>query len=101
MLFRSAALFGFGWDDLVLIAFLAYPATLLGGAIWSWLLGRHPTSTVAPFTLLVPITGLLSGHVLLGEAITAAEIAGGLLVVLGLMITLRRRRPMDPLVRLD
>jgi O-acetylserine/cysteine efflux transporter len=89
----GAALAGFDWRDAGLIAFLAYPATLLGMAIWSWLLGRHPASVVAPFTLLVPITGLLSGHLVLGETITPVEIAGGLLVIAGLVVTLLRGRP--------
>jgi O-acetylserine/cysteine efflux transporter len=90
-----------GWSDAALIAFLAYPATLLGGAIWSWLLGRHPASVVAPFTLLVPITGLISGNLILGETITAMEIAGGLLVIAGLAVTLIRRRPIEAPIRLD
>ncbi|UJW84194.1 EamA family transporter [Devosia sp. SL43] len=89
------ALAGFNWSDAGLIAFLAYPATLLGGAIWSWLLGRHPATTVAPFTLLVPISGLLSGYLVLGETITAIEIIGGLLVIVGLGVTVWRRRPLQ------
>lgn len=87
------ALAGFSWSDAGLIAFLAYPATLLGGAIWSWLLGRHPASVVAPFTLLVPITGLLSGYLVLGEVITPIEIVGALLVIAGLVVTVLRRVP--------
>lgn len=86
------AITGFGWSDAALIAFLAYPATILGGAIWAWLLGQHPASTVAPFTLLVPITGLLSGYLVLGETITPIEIAGGALVIAGLVVTLLRRK---------
>lgn len=85
------ALQGFSWSDAGLIAFLAYPATLLGGGIWSWLLGRHPASVVAPFTLLVPITGLLSGYLVLGEVITPIEVGGGILVIAGLLITVLRR----------
>jgi O-acetylserine/cysteine efflux transporter len=96
-----SALAGFGWSDAALIAFLSYPATLLGGAIWSWLLGRHKASIVAPFTLLVPITGLVSGHLVLGETITPTEIAGGLLVIAGLVVTLVRRKPIEPGLRLD
>lgn len=96
-----AALAGFSWSDAALIAFLAYPATLLGGAIWSWLLGRHPASTVAPFTLLVPITGLLSGYLVLGETITPIEIAGGALVILGLVVTLIKARLPEPKIRLE
>lgn len=97
----GAALSGFGWSDAALIAFLAYPATLLGGGIWSWLLGQHPATVVAPFTLLVPITGVLSGHLILGEVITLPEIAGGALVILGLMVTLMRGKPPVVAVRLD
>lgn len=96
-----AALAGFSWSDAALIAFLAYPATLLGGGIWSWLLGRHPASVVAPFTLLVPITGLLSGYLVLGETITVVEILGGALVIAGLVVTLRKARAAEPAIRLD
>lgn len=97
----AAAFAGFGWSDAALIAFLAYPATLLGGGIWSFLLGRHPASVVAPFTLLVPITGLLSGYLVLGEVITGIEILGGLLVIAGLVVTLRKTKNVEPAIRLD
>lgn len=86
----GAAIAGFGWQDAALIAFLAYPATLLGASIWSWLLGQHPASVVAPFTLLVPITGILSGALLLGEQISPLEIAGAALVIAGLAVTVMR-----------
>jgi len=88
------------WGTVGLIAFLAYPATLFGLAVWNWLLSRHPASVVAPFTLLVPITGLISGWVLLGERITLLEIAGGALVVVGLGVTVIKRRssPVNPLL---
>ena len=92
------ALAGFGWREAGLIALLAYPATLLGGGIWSWLLGRHPASTVAPFTLLVPITGLLSGYLVLGETITPIEIGGAALVIAGLVVTVWRGRPVEPAI---
>lgn len=73
-----------------LLAFLAYPATLFGFSIWNKLLATYPASSVVPFTLLVPITGLLSGWAILGEQITSLEMAGGFLVVLGLGVTLFR-----------
>jgi len=92
------ALAGFGWHEAGLIAFLAYPATLLGGGIWSWLLGRHPASVVAPFTLLVPITGLLSGYLVLGETVTPTEIGGAVLVIAGLLVTVLRGRPAAPAI---
>ncbi|MET3927823.1 EamA family transporter [Devosia sp. 2618] len=96
-----SALAGFGWREMAIIAFLAYPATILAGAIWSWLLGQHPTSAVAPFTLLVPITGLLSGYLVFGETITLIEVGGGLLVIAGLIVTVIRGRASEPRVRFD
>ncbi len=71
-----------------LLGFLSYVATLFGMVAWTWLLTRHPASIVAPFTLLVPITGLLSGWLVLGETVSELEVAGGALVILGLGVTL-------------
>lgn len=95
------AIVQFSWADAGIIAFLAYVSTILAGAIWSWLLGRHPTSVVAPFTLLVPITGLLSGYLILGEMITPIEILGAVVVISGLVVTLMGRKKIAPLVVAD
>jgi len=92
----GAALRSFTWADAGIIAFLAYPASLLGGAIFAWLLGRHPASTVAPFTLLVPIFGIASGALVLGESISWVEVAGAVLVLVGLVITVLRGRAPVP-----
>jgi O-acetylserine/cysteine efflux transporter len=91
----------FSWADAAMIAFLAYISTILAGAIWSWLLGKHPTSVVAPFTLLVPITGLLSGYLILGEMITPIEILGAVVVISGLVVTVMGRKKTVPLVVAD
>lgn len=72
------------------IAFLAYPATLFGLAVWNMLLSKYPASLVASFTLLVPITGLVSGWLVLGESVSRLEITGGALIVSGLAVTLLR-----------
>lgn len=92
----SDALIGFftqpDWQVWAIIAFLAYPASLFGAGMWNWLLSLHPASTVAPFTLLVPITGLLSGWLVLHETVTPIEVVGGALVVVGLGVTVVRRR---------
>ena len=78
------------WWIIAILLFTAYPATLFGLAIWNWLLGKYPTSIVAPFTLLVPISGLISGWLILGEMIAPLEIIGGTLVILGLGVTAAR-----------
>jgi O-acetylserine/cysteine efflux transporter len=68
------------------LMFTAYLSTLVGYGVWAMLLGKYPASTVAPFTLLVPIFGFGSAFVLLGESVSASEVAGSLLVFLGLAV---------------
>ena len=81
------------WNAVMLVAFLAYPATLFGFTMWSGLLSRHSAATVAPFTLLVPIAGISSGVLILGEPIYGADVAGGILIFVGLILTVARMRP--------
>lgn len=80
------------------LAFMSYIATLFGFGAWAWLLSRYPASQVTPFALFVPVAGIASGALILGEAITGVEIAGSGLVFAGLLINvfgprLLRRAP--------
>lgn len=80
------------------IAFMAYVATLFGFGAWAWLLSRYSTGQVAPFALFVPVAGIASAALFLGEAITGVEVIGSVLVFAGLLINvfvprLLRRKP--------
>ena len=84
------------------LAGLAYTillGTVVGSGLWTWLLSRHPAARVAPFSMLVPVVGLLTAWVALGETLSAVEIVGAGIVVLGVLLgsgalpTLRRRTP--------
>lgn len=68
------------------LLFVAYASTLFGYGIWSYLLSRYPAGLVAPFSLLVPIAGMASAALLLGETVTGLEIAGSALVFVGLVV---------------
>jgi O-acetylserine/cysteine efflux transporter len=68
------------------LLFIGWISTVFGYGAWSVLLGRYPASTVAPFTLLVPIAGIGSAALLLGERITGLELIGSVLVFLGLLL---------------
>ncbi|HET6549266.1 MAG TPA: EamA family transporter [Solirubrobacter sp.] len=68
-------------------------STLLGFGAWAWLLGRHPASEVAPFTLLVPVVGIAAAWLALGEVPTGAELAGGAVVLGGLALTVGLTAP--------
>lgn len=81
-----AALSGLGVSSVGAIVYLAFVATLIGYSLWSRLLSKYPASQVAPFSLLVPIVGLASAALLLGEQLGAAEIGGAVLVMGGLAV---------------
>jgi O-acetylserine/cysteine efflux transporter len=63
---------------------LAWGATLFGFASWAGLLHRYPTGLVAPFALLIPVVGLASGAIFLGEGLAPLQLVGVALVLLGL-----------------
>ena len=68
------------------VAFMAWGATLLGFGLWAMLLSRYPANRVAPFALLLPVAGIGSAALLLGETVSGLEIAGSLLVFAGLLL---------------
>ena len=68
------------------VVFLAYATTLGALGLWTKLLSRYPAAAVAPFGLLVPVFGIFSTHLLLGERITRIEIVGSGLVFAGLIL---------------
>lgn len=76
----------FGLRSLATVLFQAYPNTILGFGIWSMLMRKYPTATVAPFSLLVPVAGMASAALFLGESLPWWKIAAGALVLGGLAL---------------
>ena len=72
--------------SLFAIAYLAFGATLFGYGAWNRLLSRHPAGTVAPLSLLVPITGLLTAMLVLGEKLSVLQWSGCLVIIAGLLV---------------
>lgn len=68
------------------ILFQSYPNTILGFGIWSMLMRRYAAATIAPFSLLVPVAGMTSAALILGESLQWWKIAAGLLVLSGLAL---------------
>lgn len=67
--------------------------TLFGYAAWSWLLMRYDAAVVAPYALLIPIFGMGSSALLLGEALPGWKLAAASMVLGGItLITLWGRR---------
>jgi O-acetylserine/cysteine efflux transporter len=66
------------------VAYLGWVASILGYTLWTGLLKRHPANKVAPFSLGVPVVGLATGMLVLGEVITPWQWAGIALLVAAL-----------------
>ncbi len=76
--------------------YTAWLASLFGYGVWNMLLARHPASAVVPYTMLVPVVGMLAAWLVLDERPNLAEAAGGALLLLGVAVTsglLHARRP--------
>lgn len=68
------------------ILYIAFVATLFGNGTWSELLAKYPATQVAPIALLVPVTGLLTAQVVLGEQLSSQQWLGCFVILLGLGI---------------
>ena len=75
------------WGVVASIVYTAGCASLIGYVIWNSLLARFPASQVAPFSLLVPLVGVLSAWLVLGDRPTVPELIGGVLLLLGVAVT--------------
>ncbi|HET7902778.1 MAG TPA: EamA family transporter [Candidatus Nanopelagicales bacterium] len=82
-----------GWLGL---AYTVLLSTVVGTSIWALLMGRNPSSSVAPFSMLVPVAGFLSAGLILGERPAPGDLVGGVLVILGVLaptlVAVRRHR---------
>ncbi|MCW1936422.1 EamA family transporter [Pseudomonas sp. MDMC_285] len=91
----SQSLRSLSLDSLLVLAYLAFGATILGYGLWSRLLSRYPASQVAPFSLLVPVVGISSSALLLDERLGSLQMVGAALVMAGLLINVWGGRLLD------
>ena len=94
---QVAALLASSWIAWGSIAYQVVVVTILGYGIWYWNMRRHPVSQVMPFTLLVPLFGVLSGIVFFDERVTLPMLIGGASTIAGVaIIVIRRPRIVAP-----
>jgi O-acetylserine/cysteine efflux transporter len=60
--------------------------TMFGYAAWAWLLSRHSAAAISPLALLVPVFGVATSALVLGEPLPAWKIEAALLVLMGLAL---------------
>ena len=74
------------------LLYVVVVATLIGYGIWNSLLARHASNVVAPFSMLVPVVGVLASWAAFGEVPDAVELLAGVLVVFGVLLAARQPR---------
>jgi O-acetylserine/cysteine efflux transporter len=75
-----------GWAAVLSLLYVVVISTFFGFGAWTFLLARHSASDVAPFSLLAPVAALVSTWLARGERPTAAELAGGIVILVGLAL---------------
>jgi O-acetylserine/cysteine efflux transporter len=66
---------------------------IFGFGVWSWLLARHPAATITPTAMLIPLFGLGSSALVLGEPLQPWKLLAAALVVAGLAMNVFLPRP--------
>ena len=83
---QLAAVQSAGLGEWLMLGFVGVVGYYLAYAFWYSLLRQCRMDEVAPFILLMPMVGILTAYVVLGEVITPAQVAGGLVILAGLAL---------------
>ena len=80
-------------DSLALfsLAFQVYLATHFSYWGWNSLMKLYPVSTVAPLSLMIPVFGIATSILLIGERVHPAEMVSIMVIITGLAIGIYRR----------
>lgn len=73
------------------VVYQAVAVVVIGYGCWYWLMRRYQMNQIMSATLLVPLFGVVSGIVFLGESLTVNLIIGGLMTIAGVAIIIIRR----------
>lgn len=85
-----------GAPGLLGLAYTVVLGTLVGSGIWTALMRRHPAGVVAPYSLLVPVVGMATAALVLGERPSAVELVSAAVIVGGVLLGTPRARPARP-----
>jgi len=90
-----------GWLTVGSTLYTVIGASLFGYGIWNSLLSRYPVGSVVPFTLLVPIVGIATAWIVLGQEPTVTELIGGIILLAGVATATLQRPGARPVLSND
>jgi len=82
------------------IVYMGLIASVFGQGLWYRLLPQYQTNQVMPYTLLVPILGILFGIVFLEETLNWKLVVGGIMTISGVAVIVLRRSGIVPYEKL-
>ncbi|MBQ7050075.1 MAG: DMT family transporter [Firmicutes bacterium] len=80
---QGSGLFEYGWSPILMGFLLAVFSTILGHSIFSWCLKYFSPSFVSASKLCEPVVAAVLAAMLFGELPTWLQIAGGILILIG------------------
>jgi drug/metabolite transporter (DMT)-like permease len=77
------------WDNLL---FLGFVASTGGYLLWNWVMRKLGAVKSTNFIYLQSLVSMVAGHVILGERITIMAIAGAVILIIGMILAVRKKR---------
>ncbi|WP_026632624.1 EamA family transporter [Dyadobacter alkalitolerans] len=79
-------------NTILAVLYIVYLSSFVGYGIWGYLLNTYPTAVVTPFTLLLPVVGLVSTAFFLDEELSSWKLLACLFIMTGLIFNLLEKQ---------
>tara|TARA_Y100001970_G_scaffold91591_1_gene115526 strand:- start:556 stop:1413 length:858 start_codon:yes stop_codon:yes gene_type:complete len=76
------------FETWIIVLYLGLMMNCLGYSAWYYVLGKYEVNKIMPIMLLIPVTGLITAIVLLGERPEINTYIGGLIIIFGVSLIL-------------
>ena len=81
-------IFEANYEAWLIVFYLALLMNGLGYSIWYYVLGKYPVNKVLPVMLLLPLTGVITAILFLGERPDIKVFIGGIIIIIGVSLIL-------------
>lgn len=98
---RAGDFAGVAAESWVALGYLVVFGSIVAYSAYVWLLQNAPISLVSTYAYVNPVVAVFLGALILDELVTAAIIAGGAIVVVGVALVVRAERPLPSVVLAD
>jgi len=94
-IFSQDQIYKFNGTFILSLAWMVIVLSFIANQLWLFLVKQDPVKAAA-WSYLIPVFGYVYGYLLLKEHVTLLAVAGTGLVIVGLMLSKRKRRNLNP-----